>query len=70
MTLVRGQKVKYHFTLKIFIPNSVCVFSQIKDVEQIDGTFILPPGMLHGGQNMSERIAMAHSSPTRSSLKS
>ena len=55
VTLVRGQKVKYHKHViymsisKTFIPNFVCVFSQIKDRKHIEQHFhsvarILPQG--------------------------
>ena len=41
MTLGRGQKVKCHYVSisKVFIPNSLCVFSQIKDRKHIEQNF-------------------------------
>ena len=46
MTLGRGQKVKYHnmSISKIFIPNFVCVLTNIKKIESIlNRIFILLP---------------------------
>ena len=42
MTLGRGQKVKYHYNmsiLKIFLYQTLCVFSQIKDRKHIEQNF-------------------------------
>ena len=65
MTLGRGQKVKYHFNMsisKVFIPNSLCVFSQIKDRKHIELNFnsvarVMPPDGTCGCWGESKTLA-------------